>query len=49
MRRTVSLDRMHDKILTDHSKRLGVSYTEIIKRALEDFNEKEAKREKEIR
>jgi len=49
MRRTVNLSTRHDKILTDHSRLLGVSLTETVQRALEALEEKEAKRTKDLK
>ena len=49
MRRTVNLSKRHDDILTDQARRLGVSLTETIQRALEALEEKEAKRTKDLK
>lgn len=44
MRRTVSLNKKHDKILLDQAKKLNLSYTVIVEKALEAFDEKESLR-----
>lgn len=49
MRRTFQLSKRHDEILLDLTKRLDVNMTETIQRSLEALQEKEVKREKEVR
>jgi hypothetical protein len=49
MKRTVNLSKRHDDILLEQSGNLGVSYTETIQRALEALEEKEARRERELK
>lgn len=48
-RRTVDLSTRHDTILGHMMKRLGTSMVETMQRALEALEEKEAKREKELK
>ena len=48
-RRTFTLSKRHDNLLLVFSKKLDISLTETIQRALESLEEKEAKRDKEIK
>lgn len=48
MRRTVNLSKRHDQMLTEHAKKMGLSFTETFQRALEALEEKEVKRYRDI-
>jgi predicted transcriptional regulator len=48
-RRTISLSPRHDKMLTLLAEKLDTTKTATIERALESLEEKEARRDKEIR
>jgi hypothetical protein len=47
-RRNLTLSPRHDKMLVTLSKKLGISMTESMQRALELLEEKEARRDKEV-
>ena len=47
-RRNLNLSDRHDKLLRGLSKRLGVTMSETMQRALESLEEKEARRVKEV-
>jgi hypothetical protein len=49
MRRTFTLSKRHDEILVFLSKKLDINMTETIQRSIEALQEKEAKREKEVK
>lgn len=48
MRRSFTLSKRHDRILTDISTKLDISMVDAIQRALEALEEKEAQRDKEV-
>jgi methanogenic corrinoid protein MtbC1 len=47
-RRNLTLSTRHDKMLVTLSKKLDISMTEAMQRAIELLEEKEARREKEV-
>jgi len=49
MRRTFQLSKRHDALLATLSKKMDVNMTETIQRALESLEEKELKRDKEVK
>ena len=49
MRRTFQLSKRHDDLLQLWSVKLDISLTETVQRAIEALQEKEIKREKELR
>jgi len=49
MKRTVNLSKRHNSILVSLSQKLDITYTETIQRALEALEEKEVRREKEVK
>lgn len=48
-RRNLTLSNRHDKMLTTLAKRLDISMTETMQRALELLEEKEAQRDREVK
>jgi hypothetical protein len=49
MRRTVVLSKRHDNILLELCRKMDTNFTDTIQRALEALEEKEARRDKELR
>lgn len=48
-RRNLTLSSRHDKILVTISKKLDISMTDTVQRALEALEEKEAQRDREVK
>lgn len=48
-KRLIGFTDRHDKLLTDLAKRMGIAKAEVVRRALELMEEKEAQRDKEVK
>jgi len=49
MQRNISLPNRHDQKLIEISKRLGISKSEVVRRAIDALEEKEAQRDHAIK
>lgn len=49
MRRSFSLSKRHDIMLTKLAVKLDISMVEVVQRSLESLEEKEAQRDKEVK
>jgi len=48
MQRNISLTNRHDQKLTEIAEKMGLSRSEVIRRAIDLLEEKEAKRDREL-